>query len=330
MDLQRSPVAMFVRKVTRFSPVLSRGVLTDGLSVGAIVVEVEIDLLGTMQPVPASMPGRLDPPPDHTRRPLWRGTSVTIAGDIVAPPRAPYVRRVDVRIGDHVRSVVVFGERRWLSGAERATEPAPFDVVPLDTSRAYGGVFELPPGPEPGTGLPHPGGLVAYPLNPTGKGFYPDASRASGQPLPQVEWLDQRVRSWRDRPVPAVLGPCPDLPGLRLSVELIEKWRENPYAMALRLQHHATASMIFDDLRPGVDLALRGMGRPIQLRVPEGPVVVTAGSDARAVALPERVRSVHLDARRQIARLTYEYSFQRRSGEAPMLLHVRDRGEGVS
>jgi hypothetical protein len=321
-------MTMFVHNSTRFEPVLSRGTLTDALTVGAIVVEAQVDLLGRERLRPAPAAGPQDPPAHHVRRPLWRGTSVTILGDVTAPPGPPYVRRVDIRIGGRTRSVVVFGERRWRSEGERATDPARFDVVSLDASRAFGGFYQVPPGPEPGTGRPHPGGRVEYPLNPGGTGFYPDATRSRGKSLPQIEWLDDRVRSWRDRPAPAVLAPCPDLPGLRVWGDASHRTGENPYAMALQLQHHAAAPLIFEGVAPGVAIGVFGMRRAVDLVLPAGPVLVTMGPQRKAAPLAERIRSVHLDTRRQTARVTYEYAFQRRLGEAAVTVRVSDKQEG--
>ena len=146
---------------------LARATLDDSRSVAALLVET-VRYLGTgraaSSPDPASAPGPDDPPP-LAKRPLWRGTSVTASGTVHGPGAAPYLRRIDLRAGSALRRFVAFGERFWDRRGEAASSPAPFDQMRLDVGHAYGGAYELPPGPD-ARWLPQPGGAGVVRVNP--------------------------------------------------------------------------------------------------------------------------------------------------------------------
>ena len=93
--------------------------------------------------------------------------------------------RVSIAIGEHRKSLAVFGDRRWGMGPLGAHpgEPVPFVTMPLGYERAFGG--------------------PNYRRNPVGCG----ADVWSGQPLPNIERLDQLITQSLDRPDPAGFGP---------------------------------------------------------------------------------------------------------------------------
>jgi hypothetical protein len=251
---------MFVRNRTPFDPVLARGHITDDLAALSLNLEVVYQLAsdGTLHLTTSS--SRLDSdPPDICRRPLWRGVSVTAFGQVHAPVRPPHLKVVQLSAGDLHHRLVVFGARRWRKavGQVVATEPMPFDSVPLDWEHAFGGFFDRPAGYSDDGKLPHPGGRMVYGFNPDGVGFYPHADAALEQPLPRIERQDMLVRSWSDRPVPGGLAPCPRLAGLRVDTlgQILDDGMRSDgrpasprlvgpmlrkLGVALRQQHHAT------------------------------------------------------------------------------------------
>jgi uncharacterized protein YjbI with pentapeptide repeats len=60
-----------------------------------------------------------------------------VHGRAFAPPERPNACAVRARFGTREKTLLVFGERHW-DGA-RATTPVPFEQMPLDWSKAYGG-----------------------------------------------------------------------------------------------------------------------------------------------------------------------------------------------
>ena len=96
------------------------------------------------------------------------GGEFVLVGDACAPQgqRVPGLK-VEARVGRLHKALHVFGQRYWVSG--RATEPVPFESVPLGWAQAYGG--------------------AAVAENPLGKGtVLEDTAHGRLQPLPQIEY----------------------------------------------------------------------------------------------------------------------------------------------
>ena len=98
--------------------------------------------------------------------------------------RPARVRRVDFKIGEHLKSLAVFGKRVWNSG-NTISEPEPFEAIPLKYEYALGG----------------PG----YNQNPVGLGA--TEQQARGYVLPYIEYADQLMQSPQSRPPVAGFGP---------------------------------------------------------------------------------------------------------------------------
>lgn len=124
-------------------------------------------------------------------------TDVLLIGHAHAPGGVP-VAQIDVglRVGPIAKRLRVTGDRVWLGGSP--SEPQPFVTMPLVWERTYGGV-------DPWTrDAPNPQFDVR---NPVGTGFALEAAHAEGMRLPNIEYPDQLVRTWNDRPEPAGFGP---------------------------------------------------------------------------------------------------------------------------
>jgi hypothetical protein len=123
-------------------------------------------------------------------------TDVLVAGHAYAP-EGEVVTETDIgfRVGPVKKVLRVFGDRIW----ERfgASAPEPFDRIPLRYERAFGGVDIKSAHPESDWEW----------RNPVGKGFAVSRSNAKGLTLPNFEYPNQLIRSWRDRPAPAGVGP---------------------------------------------------------------------------------------------------------------------------
>lgn len=128
------------------------------------------------------------------------GTDVMLIGSAWAPMGRP-ARRMDVSfsVGPVSRTARIFGDRFWRSGAAgaSASEPEPFERIPLVWERAFGGRDETPKG------------VTAEPRNPVGAGFRAsDGNKPlDGLALPNIEDPVAPVSSWKDRPAPVCFAP---------------------------------------------------------------------------------------------------------------------------
>jgi hypothetical protein len=145
-------------------------------------------------------------------------TDVVVLGHAYAPQgRAVTELEAGFRVGPLVKRVRVVGDRVWHGGAMSA--PQPFTKMPILYERAYGGA-------DPASrGTDSPQWDVR---NPLGTGFALSSSGLDGLSLPNVEYPDQPLRSWRDRPAPAGLGPvCAHWePRAQLAGTYDDKWQQ--------------------------------------------------------------------------------------------------------
>jgi hypothetical protein len=145
-------------------------------------------------------------------------TDVIVLGHAYATQGRP-VTEIDIgfRVGPVVKRLRVTGDRVW-RGRE-ASKPEPFVKLPLIYERAYGGF-------DPASrDTPSPQWDVR---NPLGTGFALSASSIEGLRLPNIEYPDQLVRNWDDRPAPAGFGPiCSHWqPRVGLAGTYDEKWQQ--------------------------------------------------------------------------------------------------------
>ncbi|MCC6525836.1 MAG: DUF2169 domain-containing protein [Polyangiaceae bacterium] len=336
---------MFVRNTTQWQVVLARGLVSPEQSVLSLNLDVALMLHARgVEALPASAPSKTDPP-DIRKRSRWAGVSVTAAGHAPCPTRPPYASSVSLRVGVFEHRLAVLGPRVWsrnVGGALVATEPAKFDTLSLDWRHAFGGTQSFSPGLFPGTELPWPGGVLGFPLNPSGTGWYASEQLAVGQPLPRIESPAAMVRVWSDAPTPAGVSPCPDLIALRLqgwvarrgvpaavrpALESLHASEPHVRAVALCAQHHASGVLILPDVAPGTLVRLEGLaGAPLELRVPASPVVVTARRGRDRVLLSGLLRSLHVDADRRAVRLSYGHFLEHATAATRAWLETQRRG----
>lgn len=340
---------MFVRNRTAHKATLVRGHVSDVMSVATIVVEstYRIDEFGSLH-LDSERKAAPTDAPNTANYALWYEVSITASGTVFGPARPPYVVPVSLRIGDEMRRLAVFGDRRWkrsFGGDLLPSDPAPFDAMALSFDIAYGGHYEMPPGPDPVSGLPHPGMVVGFSKNPEGRGFYRDEDAAEGNLLPNIEWPDKLVRTWNDHPEPAGFSPCPEHVALRLNDDFLlraSKLLSRPLEsnssltdfapmaplVALRTIHHACGPMIFPEIAPGTRIESTGLGRhSLRFHVPEHPVkVVTASSDKPNARfgdpLRNQLRSIHIDADSRHVLFVHDYMMHYRRNFAPEWLLV--------
>jgi hypothetical protein len=131
---------------------------------------------------------------------LKTATDVLLSGRAVAASPDTRVADCTLSVGSVSRSVRVFGDRQWRKrgGAWRATDPQPWQRMPLRWELAFGGIAptvgDKPPDHEP--------------RNPVGCGLVArGADPVDGQPLPNIEDPKTPLNDLHDRPTPACFAP---------------------------------------------------------------------------------------------------------------------------
>jgi hypothetical protein len=332
---------VFVRNPDKVDARLARGHVTGEMAVAALVVPQAYRITaGGLVPLadpPAPAP---HDPPDTSIYAVWQGVSVTVAGHVHGPTKPPFARLVQLRVGEVVRKIAVFGVRVWekaIFGGLTPSAPRPFDRMELSLERAYGGGFDVPPGLVPHSDLPHPGYRHNHPLNPKGVGFYPDERAATHAPLPSFERPGALLQRWNDSPEPVAFSPCRELVGWRaqaLGQRYMQEHlarggtRENlpPPTPSFRVLHHAPPELIFDEVTVGTRIEVEGLSEgPARLSVPACLVrlAVQPVSKAGAVVEPApRLRSIHIDADRGLVLAVHALAFRYDPRRAPKGVRV--------
>lgn len=279
------------------TPVVARTYATDDprsprvpYSVGMIHAKATFELVSpnrtelvTQDPFPLLLADEPTPlgvlPRDIVAR-TERKLEVMVLGMARARGGAPTSRaRVGLRIGALERSLNVYGDRTWV-GQDRASDPLPFESMPLTYDRAFGGTAEVELDAD--TKL-----QVSSPLNRHGRGF--DAEKlarlmveAWGAPegyprlsyrrlLPNLEGPACPVLSANDEPEPYCWAPIPRDIGFASNHRRVQAaangsgvagitraLKEGQLSLEDRY-YRAHPDLILDALPPGARVRLSGM-----------------------------------------------------------------------
>ena len=125
-------------------------------------------------------------------------TDALLVGSARAPRQGVRAVEVSFRVGECERRAIVVGDRRWSRGG--ATDPEPFEAIPLVWENAFGG-RDLTPERE--------ADQESEPRNPVGRGFRAGKSRwpSDGALLPNIEDPNGPLRTPGQRVVPVGFGP---------------------------------------------------------------------------------------------------------------------------
>lgn len=193
---------------TPFESQLSRTILSDALMVGtlvtkatyAIVDDGRLELHRKQQRVrlgPSKI-GDVDMPSDAGYGKV--GVDVLAVARAFAPNGTP-ARAImaGLSIDENYFAVAVIGDRWWQKRwpGHIATEPVPFESMPITWSRAFGGYARVGDGEVPCAD------------NMLGKGYVLDPSHAAGVELPNIEDPALLIREPTDHPRPVSLCPLP-------------------------------------------------------------------------------------------------------------------------
>lgn len=234
-------------------------------------------------------------------------TDVAVRGSAVAPDgRSVRHHRVQVLVGDEGRAIQVFGDRvvEWSArGQLRFGAPEPFERMPIEWSRAYGGWDRRVPtgfGPHPTVAqlarleCDHPG---MYPRNPFGRGYIVVDEPVDGVPLPNLEDANNLLtpasfvtgdpRLWHRQPLPACFEFTSAMMFHRLCWLGSEAWFHPPAGTPLaevamdvlpadydllrgelvsssEVLQDGAIGLVFDDLAAGTPIRVDGMHPELQ------------------------------------------------------------------
>lgn len=249
-----------------------------------------------LRPAPGEFPPELNSAFDA---PLTNGTSVTATGIVDGSTSAVLARRVRLLVGPDLVEVVCRGPRWWrtVRGQIVPSEPPSFAPFKLGWEHSMGGTFTLPPGPDPETGLPQPGGELPHPMNPKGVGYAPMGRYVEGMPLPRVELLGDQLSAVGQEPIPGGLAPAGDLPGMRWRIPYDARTQlpRSSHTSPFFIHHSAPFYLVFDRVVPGTRVEVAGFARgevQWEIPLPRAQVRWTGAVDG---ATGTRLRAVHLD-----------------------------------
>ena len=243
---------------------------------------------------------------DDDGAPAKAGVDVCIVGHIEAPRPGTRDLTVLVGVGTVQRALRVIGDRTWHrrpgidfeAAQERsqswrqdldalvATEPEPFEMMPMSWARAFGGVATV-----------GATGKVPFAENPFGRGFLLTLEGAEGTSLPNLEDPDRLIRTWQDHPAPVCFAPMPRPSKLRtdrgLSVD-VQSQRATVSAAFFNVSH---PWLLFDEVSAGTVIRVEGMTRVgrFECRVPDVPMVAEIRIASRSASLPLAVDAVEVD-----------------------------------
>lgn len=125
------------------------------------------------------------------------------------PGAAATACRVRAQVGSIDRTLYVSGDRYWKDG--KATEPKPFEALPITWANAFGG--------------------EGFDKNPLGKGYAPKEQEHHFRALPNIENPDQLLRSPSMHPAPVCFLPVPatDVERLKLLGTCDKAWLETRF-----------------------------------------------------------------------------------------------------
>jgi len=210
------------------------------------------------------------------------GFDVLVRGHARHPDGRPVPSlTVRLRVGEEIRDLAVFGDRYWIRDGDRlvASEPEPFETIPLAWSRAYGGEAQAKEYTVPN----------AY--NPSGLGYVLQEEHAPGVALPNIEDPSDRITSWSDQPRPMGFAPVPTSTMFTVDRGVEIDRDQGTQRVKPEVFQTAHPALVFDDVAPGTTVSLYGMGPSGRLafRVPHLRARVEASFDDETHEVEGRV-----------------------------------------
>jgi hypothetical protein len=238
----------------------------DGAEVWVVVVKATYDILpdGSTRLSREQVPVHTGPIPhpesaslryEADLGPTKQATDIVLNGHAWAQGDQPVTELVvEFKIGSLARGAKVFGDRFWEKKRFRWTpsKPAPFSSMPLVYERAFG-AQQSERGDDAG--------------NPVGRGILPDAQGRIW--LPNIESLENPIRSSSDRPPVIGFGPLPSHWAVRQQYAgtydqawLDERYPVQPADLDARFWQYAPPEQQVPHLKGGESVTLLNLTSP--------------------------------------------------------------------
>jgi len=226
-----------IRNNTPFNVAIAPGIGKDGRDYAAVVIKGTFDIENQQANLPVS---EIQAPINYTDEYYGepetssmkyeldtfltkKGTDVVLNGHAYPDKQGGKTVDVGLLVGPVRKVVRVVGDRVWYKvlGAWKATDPQPFDRMPLMYERAFGGRDETHEDPAKHS---------FEPRNPVGTGFavHGRKEQLEGMHIPNLEDPLKPIKSWRDKPQPAGFGFIGRhwAPRINYAGTYDEKWQE--------------------------------------------------------------------------------------------------------
>lgn len=226
---------------------------------------------------------------------LKPATDVLLVGRAIAPAPDTRVADVALSVGAVSRKVRIFGDRQWHknAGRWRASDPEPWQRMPLRWELAFGGVAPAGEGEVP----------QFEARNPVGRGFVAEgAEPVEGQPLPNLEDPEAPMADPHDRPAPMGFGPIAPtwMPRRAWAGTYDDAWMRGrapflPRDFDARYFHTAPPGLVAPGfLRGGEAVTLSGCtaGGPLQFTLPDCGLELEFDFDGAKLPLPAQMEMV--------------------------------------
>lgn len=257
--------------------------------------------------------------------PSHPGCDLVLTGTVRCKSKITHLR-ASFQAGVFAAEIDVFGDRVWQSRGDDLvpSEPEPFQEMPLTWAHAFGGASD------------YEGVEAPYVLNAKGRGFYLKREQAEGKPLPNLEWPDQHITKWDDRPLPACFAPVVDPMSWNLAdIAIAAKNASNDEARdaIIGSAHERCAlsacqpRMIAPLVQPGDEIRIEHVEpEPIHFRVPQGLPTVRVEPGTGSFDVPLRISAIFVLLAQQLVVITYRTEFQyvyerRKKRKATLLLN---------
>lgn len=186
-----------------------------------------------------------------------QGVDIYLQGSAWAPKgyKVKEMRTI-VQVNNYKKELNVIGDRYWLGGLVlRASNPQPFESMPLIYERSFGG-----------TSVAKDGRIIAQEArNPVGRGIYGRRRDAINQPLPNLEAPGERLNMISKKATPWGYGPiaCNWQPRISYAGTYDQKWIDE----RLPLWPRDTDIRFFSAAAPGLNISAPLVGgEPVLLK----------------------------------------------------------------
>lgn len=269
----------------------------------------------TLTPSPSAWPVLTEPlwtevgtfPSDMV--PGHPGCDLVVTGTLRSDVNVKTIR-ISFTAGTFSTELDVFGDRVWQAQGDDLvpSDPQPFQEMPLTWTRAFGGKSE------------YEGAETPYVLNAQGRGYYLKREQAEGKPLPNLEWPDQHVKRWDDRPLPGCFAPVVDpltwnIADVAIAANKAADDQGRDAILAKAEEQCALSAcqprLIAPSIHPDDEVRLVNLtGKPIHFRVPKGLPIARIEPGTEPFESILRISAMFILLAQRLVVITYRTEFQ--------------------